>query len=221
MEEVLSEERGTYTSDEERPAGTATGQGDTATGQGGSREIGEGEQLEQDIPFYPALARYGRPMLSGMIRGWWRTWAKRRGPADTDLGTQLAAAARASGSTRPTGTLQAWLDHLGADADTVRELTPGDAARWLAVWRHEQSRPLSFQHRRLRAYRGTEALRCGLPPAPRRRRPLKRGGRGAHGPEGDPGGPVAAQGDPLDLGSGRHPGGDRSARQWGGTGFPS
>ncbi len=133
------------------------GRGGTATGQGGSRESGEGEQLEQDIPVYPALARYGRPMLSGLLRGWWLTWAKRRGPADTDLGTQLAAAARASGSRRPTGTLQAWLGHLGADTDTVRELTPGDAARWLAVGRHEQSRPLSFQHRCLRAHRGTEA----------------------------------------------------------------
>ena len=118
---------------------------------------------DDSIGFLPHLARYGRAMLSGMLRQWWRTWSKRRGAAETDPGTQLAAAARASGSTRPVGDLLAWLCHMGVGDDTAWELTPEDAARWLAVWRHEQARPLSFRHKRLRPYRGTEALRCGRP----------------------------------------------------------
>ncbi len=124
---------------------------------------GAEDHTNDDIGFIPHLARHGRSMLSGMLRAWWTTWAKRRGPAETGPGTQLTAAARASGSSRPSGALLAWLGHLGAEGEACRELTPEDAARWLSVWRHEQARPLCFNHRRIRPHRGTEALRCGRP----------------------------------------------------------
>ena len=29
--------------------------------------------------------------------------------------------------------------HMGAGDEAARDLTPEDAARWLAVWRHEQA----------------------------------------------------------------------------------
>ena len=160
-EVILSERQERSNSEEGRDPRTAQSAQEPMGEDGGGS--GNGDQPDDDIAIHPGLARYGRSMLSGMLRAWWTTWAKRRGPAETDPGTQLAAAARAGGSTRPTGALRTWLGHLGAEDETVRELTPEEAARWLAVWRHEQARPLSFNHRRLRAHRGTEALRCGRP----------------------------------------------------------
>jgi hypothetical protein len=158
---ILSERQERSSNEEGSNPRTAQYAQEPACEDGGGS--GDRDQPDDDIAFHPGLARYGRAMLSGMLRAWWTTWAKRRGPAETDPGTQLAAAARAGVSIRPTGPLRIWLGHLGAEDEAIRELTPEEAARWLAVWRHEQARPLAFNHRRLRAHRGTEALRCGRP----------------------------------------------------------
>ena len=37
---------------------------------------------EEDIPFLPALAAYGRTLLTSMLANWWRSRRKKRGGED-------------------------------------------------------------------------------------------------------------------------------------------
>ena len=97
---------------------------------------GEAPPLEDDpeVPFLPAMMWMGRPALTAMIRGWWRTWQRRRGGASAGQVLHRIAASGEPG--RPQGPLAAWLEAMGWAGG---EISPDQAAVWLRLWQNEQA----------------------------------------------------------------------------------